>query len=110
MTTNPTPQQTGIIYVSTVDNRSVLSYNGFMKTLTSIQDKQIATELKAIRKHGNNGAARSVIFGARTRAIKAIMDLGFTFQQARDAARDAADMVALELGAVEQPRAVGAKW
>lgn len=69
-----------------------------MKTLISIQDKQIATELKAIRKHGNNGAARSVIFGARTRAIKAIMELGFSFQQARDAARDAADMVALEMG------------
>jgi len=81
-----------------------------MKTLTNIQDKQIATELKAIRQHGNTAIARSVIFGARTRAIKAIVDLGFTFEQARDAAKDAADMVALELGAETQPRAVGAKW
>lgn len=81
-----------------------------MKTLTSIQDKQIAAELSAIRKHGNTVTARSVIFGARTRAIKAIMDLGFTFEQARDAAKDAADMVVLQLNAVDQPRAVGAKW
>ena len=80
-----------------------------MKTLTSIQDKQIAAELSAIRKHGNTATARSVIFGARTRAINAIMDLGFTFEQARDAAKDAADMVALELAAVAHPKAVGAR-
>ncbi|WP_321471104.1 hypothetical protein [uncultured Paludibaculum sp.] len=69
-----------------------------MKTVTSIQDKQIAAELNAIRKHGNTTTARRVIFGARTRAIKALVDLGFTFAQARDAATDAADMVVLELG------------
>lgn len=81
-----------------------------MKTLTSIQDKQIATELSAIRKHGHNtSTARSVIFGARTRAIKAIMELGYTFEQSRSAVMDAADMVALELAVVAHPKAVGAR-
>ncbi len=70
-----------------------------MATLISIQDKQIAAELKAIRKHGKNGKARSVIYSARTRAVNAIMALGFTFQQAREAAKDAADMVMLNLEA-----------
>ncbi len=71
-----------------------------MKTLIGIQDKQIKAELMAISVHGRNTrTARSVIFGARTRAIKAIMDLGFTFLQARDAASDAADMVILQLEA-----------
>jgi Holliday junction resolvasome RuvABC DNA-binding subunit len=70
-----------------------------MKTLISIQDKQVTAELRAISKHGKNGKARSVIFAARTRAVKAIMELGFTFQQAREAAKDAADMVILQLEA-----------
>lgn len=70
-----------------------------MTTLISIQDKLIASELAAISKHCNKAVTRSVIYGARTRAIKAIMNLGFTFLQARDAITDAADMVTLELGA-----------
>jgi Holliday junction resolvasome RuvABC DNA-binding subunit len=68
------------------------------ETLISIQDKQVAAELKAIGTHGNTTTTRKVIFGARTRARKAIMGLGYTFQQAREAVTDAADMVALELG------------
>jgi len=71
-----------------------------MRTLIQIQDKQIAQELGAIRKHGKNGNARKVIFAARTRATKAIMALGYSYQAAREAVTDAADMVALEMGAM----------
>ena len=83
-----------------LDYHGVVMYNRGMKTLTSIQDKQIAQELAAIRKHGKNGNARKVIFAARTRAAKSIVELGFDYQQAREAVTDAADMVALEMGAM----------
>ena len=70
-----------------------------MNTLTSIQDKQIAAELAAIAKHGNTANQRSVIFAARTRSRKAIMALGFDYQQALEAVRDAADMAVLKVAA-----------
>lgn len=68
-------------------------------TLIGIQDKQIAAELKAYAKHGNTSTAKAVIFAARTRAKNALMNLGFSFLQAREAVTDAADMVALERNA-----------
>lgn len=73
-------------------------------TITSVQDKLISQELRAVRMYGNTIKARSVIYGARTRAIKAIMDLGFNFEQSRDAVKDAVDMVMLQLNAVEHPK------
>ena len=66
-----------------------------MKTLIGIQEKQIAAELAAIRKH-KNAVRRSVIFAARTRSLKAIMEIGFTREQAKAAVQDAADIVALQ--------------
>lgn len=96
-----------------LDYRGVVMYNRDMKqtpTLTQVQDKLIAQELRAVRMHGNTITARSVIYGARTRAIKAIMDLGFNFEQARDAVKDAVDMVMLQLNAIEQPKHWSARW
>ena len=73
--------------------------NSAQQTITSIQDKQIRQELSAIAKHGKNIAGKSVIFAARTRSQKALMSLGLTMRQAKDAVTDAADMVALEVAA-----------
>lgn len=73
--------------------------NSATQTLTSIQDKQIRQELDAIAKHGKNITGKSVIFAARTRATKSLIDLGLTMRQAKDAVTDAADMVALEIAA-----------
>jgi hypothetical protein len=69
-------------------------------TLIQIQDKQVAAELKAYAKHGKSSpVTRTVIFAARTRARKAIIALGFSYEQACDAVADAADMVSLKRSA-----------
>lgn len=67
-------------------------------TVIQLQDKLIAAELAAIEKHGKNSVtARKVIFGARTRFQNAVMQFGFTLQQARTMTKDAVDMVVLHL-------------
>jgi len=73
-----------------------------MNTVTSIQDKQIAGELAAIRKHGSSAVGRSVIYRHRTAAIKALIALGLNTLQAREAIKDAADMVVLALAAAAE--------
>ena len=73
--------------------------NNKPNSLTAIQDAQISQELKAIKKHAGSIVSRSVIFAARTRATKQIIALGFTYEQAKEAVTDAADMVALQVAA-----------
>lgn len=75
--------------------------NTLHPSLIAIQDKQVAQELAAIAKHGKLIERRRVIFAARTRAMKAIMQLGFNQEQATQAVTDAADVVELHMLAKE---------
>lgn len=82
-----------------LDYPGVVMYNQDMESIINIQDKQIAAELAAIRKHGNNNTVtgRKVILSARTRAANAFIAMGFDLRRAKEMVTDAADMVALEM-------------
>jgi Holliday junction resolvasome RuvABC DNA-binding subunit len=71
-----------------------------METIIRIQDKQIAAELAANRKHGKGSVvARKVILSARTRAKNALLALGFNAQQAKQIILDAAEVGWLQFDA-----------
>lgn len=68
-----------------------------MKTIVSVQDKMIASEIAAIGKFGKTAKAKMVICGMRTKARKEFMEMGLTKSQAREAMGEAAEMVVLKM-------------